>query len=695
VTVTHDIEVPEPGPNPDLLALKKLREDHEWLVAWTNKQFTAIKNARAIQERQWYLNLAFYFGKQYATLIRSNNSGSSGLGVSTRLYTPPAPYYRARPVINRIRPTIRTELALLTSNRPSATVVPASAEDRDMYAAQAGEQIWNTIYTEHKLKAVLRRALWWTLNCGTSFIKEVWDSATDDFIFHHETPFHVFVPDLREEDIEGQPFLIHAMEKSPEWIQMRFKKALDGSDVEISNSQTQHILDDSFVNLVGTQSLKRQQSVLVLEVWIKPGAVPMFPDGAFYTMVGNKIVQGQQKWPFAHNMYPFAKFDHIPSGKFYATSSTEDLIPLQKEYNRTRGQIIESKNRMSKPQLTAPRGSVDPSKMTSEPGLVVEYTPGMTPPQPLPLQALPNYVLQELDTTLRDWDDISGLHEVSRGDVPPGVTAATAISYLQERDEAKLNHTFESVEEGMEKLAKMTLHNVQQFWTDERTVKVTGPDGSFDAMAFRGSDLHNNVDIRIEGGSSLPVSKAAKQALIMDLMKMNFIDPNKGLEVMDIGGVNKLYEQLQVDKRQAMRENLRMSRVTPDMIMEHQQLAQTALVQAQVADPMAEPPTPPLIVPVNTWDNHKVHIETHNNFRKGQAFENLPDSTKALFEQHVQDHVRAIGIEMLSMNPMAAAGVDPGMIPIDPTGDSGGAAAPVGQEQPGPEPIPDIQTGGM
>lgn len=704
----------------DFQKTKAARKQADSIIDWTLKQYKTIRNARVATERQWYLNLAFYFGKQNVSI---QSAQTPGVGTGMRLYTPPAPYYRVRPVINRIRPTIRHELAQLTNNKPSASITPSSAEDRDMYAAMAGEQIWENLYLDKKLKFVFRRAVWWALICGNGFIKTYWDdrlgpvdpmsnTPQGDVSVCSETPFHILVPDFREEELENQPYLIHAKTYSPEMIQMNYpnlkqKKGSTGSPNEI--------LEESFLNLTGTQALNRQNSVLALEVWVKPGVHPLFPEGAMFTVVGNEIVQNFQGIPYSHGKFPFAKIDHIPGGKFYSTSSVEDLISLQKEYNRTRGQITEAKNRMAKPQLVAPRGSVDASKITTEPGLVIFYTPGFEPPKPIPLSPLPQYVLEEVDRILTDWNDISGQHEVSKGQVPPGVTAATAISFLQERDESKLSPTFDSLEEAIEKTARLSLIYVKDYWSTERLISVTGPDGSFDVMAFKGSDLGDNVDLRIEAGSALPVSKAAKQALLMDLMKMGFIDPNKGLEVMDMGGINKIYDQLQVDQRQAQRENLRMSKVT-DMDMQQYQQTNPSPVdpmtgQSQVDPNTGQPVEPPLIVPVNTWDNHKLHVEYHNQFRKGQAFENLPPVAKDLFEAHVHGHIVAMGIEQYSMNPNIASGLPPlpapgqeqaGGNPIDTTISKGNPPPPGSspQQQPGagntgPNPMPDLATGGM
>jgi hypothetical protein len=291
------------------------------------------------------------------------------------------------------------------------------------------------------------------------------------------------------------------------------------------------------------------------------------------------------------------------------------------------------------------------------------------------MQGLPTYVLQELDRIQSDMDDISGQHEVSKGNVPPGVTAATAISYLQEQDDTKLSHTVESVEDGLEKIAHHTLSYVVQYWDVPRMVKVVGTDGAFDTVMLKNSDLRSNTDIRMEAGSALPTSKAAKQAFIMDLMKMGFIDPAKGLEVMEIGGVQKLYDQIQVDIRQAQRENLKMKAITEEMLMQHITQSKPQVAQGP-PDPMADPADPltpqdtplepPPIVPVNTWDEHGVHIETHNKFRKGQQFETLPEHIKAIFEEHVQMHKEAQMGDMMQQ----MGGGDPN----DPANDGGDPA---------------------
>lgn len=646
----------------------KQKDFNNRVIEWTKSAHARCRTTRQQMERQWYINLAFYIGKQNVAVVPVSSASSAATGV--RLYIPPAPYYRSRPIINRIRPIVRTELAKLTAQKPTATIVPATGEDRDMMAAQAGEQIWESIYRSKKIKSVFGQTALWMLTCGTGFMKVYWDpnkkdkdGNQGDFCYENVTPFHLFVPDMMAVDIEEQPYVIHIQTKSPEWVKMHYPDIKAEPNVMEAND----VLNDSFLQLVGAGDF-RKNAILCYEVWVKPGHVEFLPNGGMYTIIGDTVVQMVEGNPYIHQEYPFAKFDHLPTGRFYSDSIINDLIPIQREYNRTRGQMVEAKNRMAHPQLIAAEGSVDASKITTEPGQVILYKLGFPQPEPLPLQNLPAYVVQEVERLLLDFEDISGQHQVSKGQVPPGVTAATAISFLQEQDESMLSTTFASIEDGFEKIGYHTLCYVKQYWMQPRLVKVVGRDQQFNVLSFVGSDLRDNTDIRIEAGSALPTSKSAKQALLMDLMSQGFIPPEKGLELMDVGGVQRLYEEVQIDSAQAVRENMKMSTITDQNMNDYMQTfmgppdpmtGAPTLVDPNTGQPLVDemgmPTAPPLIVPVNTYDNHQIHIQIHNNYRKGQEYENLPQRLKDLFEQHVNMHMAALGLIPGMPAPMQGA----------------------------------------
>jgi hypothetical protein len=618
-TLQSSQSYPEQQPSP----LQSNFQTRKTLVSWANNTYTTLKQNRSRIERIWYINLAMYRGRQNIALI------NTPIGVNGfRLLTPPAPPWRVRLVINKIRPIIRREIAKCTAQRPSFMVVPATNEDEDYYASRAATQVLDSIYDDYSLGKVNLSRQWWGSICGTSFFKCYWDKnktakqkgpmdprtgapsdLKGDMCIENLIPFFLFVPDLMEEDINNQPFVFHVYTKGKGWLEAYYGKQV--VTTMTTKSREGDILEEAFFDIAGLRKPLEEQ-YRCMEIWIKPHGHPMFPKGGMITIIGDQLIQVVEEYPLSHGEYPFIKFTHIQSGQFYGTSIIEDLVPLQREFNRTRSQIVEAKNLMAKPKLMGPKGAIDPSKITSEPGQYIPYEPGLGEVKPLPMQNLPPFVGEEVQRIMADMDDISGQHEVSRGNTPSQVTAATAISYLQEQDDTMLSEIIQAIEHGMSKLGQHILSYVIDYWDQERLVKVAGKDESFDVTYMKASALHGNKDVRVEAGSALPHSKAAKQAFLMDLFKMGVFaeKPSEFLRILDLRGIDKIVADYKVDVQQAQRENIKMA----------------AGVSVQVHD----------------FDNHEIHLEQHARYSKTQEYEMLDPGKQAMFVQHRLQHQQAI-----------------------------------------------------
>lgn len=649
-------------PDPNMERLTKLRQYRETkegqeLVAWVKSEHDRMSTAREGDRKQWQLNLAFYNGLHDAQITR--NTGV----VPGTVYVPPKSRTSNKKTINRVRSTIRTELAKLVSQRPGVSVVPASSDEEDLFAAMAGEQVYQSIATRRELRTQINRAMFWTSIAGNGFMKTYWDDSlwdadaevNGDVTFEAVSPFNLFFADLNEEDIEKQPYILHMFTKSVDYLNWAYKDELEGKTISGKVTPAQSLIPEAAYKT--GDNVRDQSACMVYEMWIKPGGTKLLPNGGWVTIIDNVLVGIEdQGIPYKHGQYPFTHFAHIPTGKFYGVSVLEDIIPLNKEYNQIRTQISESRTKMGKPQFAAPKGSVSVAKMTNEIGLLVEFRPGMQPPVPIPLTNVPAYIIQEQDRVLSDIEDLSGQHQVSKGQAPAGITAATAISFLQEKDDSYMGVTFANVEKGVEKIGRTALSLAVQYWDAPRMVKVVGPAGQFDAQMLEASKFARGQDLRVEGGSALPESKAAKNALIMDMMKLGFIPVEQGLEMMAMGGSKQMLEQLQIDQRQAQRENIRMKTLDPQMLQQNQiqwdqqvqQMMQEAQASgadiSQIDEASLESPS---MLPVNEFDNHEVHIMTHNNFRKSQAYELLDDAIKEQFDKHVKDHEQKMQEKLL------------------------------------------------
>lgn len=657
----------------EALGQRTVIKNEKAIARWLQGEYQKCKNQMEPIKRQWYMNLAFFKGDQYVDFVNG------------RLIKIPAPSSKVRLVINRIKPVVRTEVSRMTSQEPTAEVVPASNEEEDVLAAQAAEAVFASLRESLHLQRVLRQAAWWCSVTGTGYIKTYWDkhySSEDsngqaiegNHCFTSVSPFNVMVSDLLEEDIECQPYVLNVFTKSIEWVKQHYPEVIT-EDFKPTVVSSNEIMETQYLNTKSSQANSATpDACLVVEAWIKPGSTELFPDGGMALMIDDKIVLAVTDGiPYKHGEYPFAKLDSIQSGSFYATSVVEDLIPIQREINRTRSQMVEARNLMAKPGFFYRSGSIDPQKWTSATAQVIEVKPGAEFPQPIPLPQIPPYVEGMGDRFLQDAEDISGQHQVSKGSAPSGVTAGTAIQFLQEADNSYMAVTHASIEDAIQKVAKHTVALAIQYWDSERLIKYVGRDGTMSARYLQASDLKTGTDIRVEGGSSLPESKAARIALYMDLMTNGALPVQDALELMSLPSMKAYFDVINVDKDQARRENLKMRELNPQETAQAREMASMQAMQQlgpipPGVDPMANPLMAQVmeqanepVIPVNDWDNHEVHLMIHETFMKGQEYEMLPDELKNEFELHRQKH-KDMAVQSM-MEDMMKQGMPPEGMP--------------------------------
>lgn len=681
----------------DLFTFRESEEGKK-LIQWASNEFSRCKTAKTRKHRQWYLNMAFNFGHQWVDILDANLPGS----VSGKLKTKAAPPYVSRRTVNRVRSFVRTEQSKFLSTLPTVSAVPATAEEEDVRAAYAAEQVWQSYTTKRSLRREYSKATWWKILTGNGFLKAWWDpTITDkstgqpgDIVYRSIAPFHIFVPDMREREIDDQPYIIQAQVKPLEWCKQVYGEELKGKGVKPSQLSANTLLDDAYFNLSDTPKSELDACV-ILEVWVKPGTTSMMPKGGLLILVEDCLVGAfMDGMPYQHGEYPYTKIEHLSNDTFFADSPLVDLIELQKEYNESRTQVSLAAKRMGSPQLLAQQGSIVPGRLTNEPGQIIQYRPGTPPPQPMPLQPLPDYVVRMQETILMDMEDISGQHEVSKGQTPSGVTAGTALAFLKETDDNYLTPQYQNVEDAFERIARQTLVLFQQFVDTGRKLKVIGADGAFDTALLQGADIAGATDIRVEPGSSIGQSMAAKRATVMDMFSIGILqDPNQALRLLEVGGAQKVLDTISVAEKKAQRENTKLKSLKPEELQQYlmgeiqQMVTQMAEMMNQEAqatggiDPETGMPAMPVgpeqlaqdpevmamlqenvppIIPADDFDMHEVHIDVHNRYRMGQEYETLPDEIKEQFDKHVEMHKMLLQQTMMSQMMMGGM---PGMGP--------------------------------
>lgn len=582
---------------------EKLNEDE--LVKLVDEKLEEGKNPGL--EQQWYLNLAYYTGKQWISWDPNQK----------KLYEPPKEWWEVRLVANRIMPAIRTELAKVTKSKPVIEVVPATNEEEDIQTAKAATKLIDYLWRKINMRDKVFKLSMWFLTCGTGYLKTYWNPDIGDVIDEEGTKLGDVAIDV------VSPFDMVFDKTAQEWSQVRwcietklrntsYVKERYGVDVEPEdNLVSTNVFEGMLANLNGFQNdspmTKVKDGVRVKEYWEIPSSD--YPKGRHITTAGGKLLQYEDN---PYGRLPYFCFTHISvPGKVHGRSVIEDMIPLNREYNKTRSQRIENKDKTINPRILVPSNCLL-SEPTDAPGELLEYQSSVGKPEWIYPPSEPSYMQAELEMLIQDMNDVSGIHEVSQGQNPPGVKSGVAIAYLQEQDDTKLGPTIHTIENNLEKWATFVLELVEQYYDEPRLIKVVGKNNQIEVIEFKGADIKGNRDVIVVAGSALPQSKAARQEFILNLVDRKILtDPQVILKLLEFGSIEEVYEEVSIDINQAKSENKRF--LAGDF-------------SPQVRD----------------FYNHQIHIAEHNKFRKTDDYEQMDPQSQQIIDQHVMMHEQFI-----------------------------------------------------
>lgn len=612
------------------------------------------RSARAGFEPDWFLNLSFFEGQQWVAydgrgLYRPNLAGRLAL------------------TDNRIRPIIRTEVAKLTKQRPSWAAAPRAVDDQAVQDAQTGERLLTWGYDHLAFAESRREGITWSRICGSGFTKVTWDPTLGggvevwtgpdgkpvkgpkgramrvsefpelgdelgaqktnvgggDVRIDTRSPFDIY-PDPLASTMKDCRWLIDESVRSPDYIKERYGKTVE-PDAPAPVGVTQTRFHSHAQSASGTENV----GVRVFEMWEKPCKETPAGRHVVWCNGGGVLYEG----PNPYGCLPYAMWTGIPvPGRFWPDAVITDLRPIQVRLNKLISQISENVDRFGNPAILIDRlANVQYHGVPGE-QILYQGTTQTAVPQFLNPPQMPQHVfqlVQQMESALRE---ISGQFEVSQGTVPAGVTAASAISLLQEQDATRLGPDVEAVEVTIGEIGQMVLKLMATYYKTERIVVIVGEDGLVDMDSYRASTSFQIPNVTVQAGSTFPRSIAARQAAIRDVLNMMLqygvpVSADalaRTLRDMQVGGLERLVQGFVVDQQAVAREQLDFLRGNDPALRE--------------------------------IDNDEVHIAGHEEFAKSARFLNLPPKRQAVLIEHIRAHKDQLAQEQADAAPPAPAG---------------------------------------
>jgi hypothetical protein len=249
--------------------------------------------------------------------------------------------------------------------------------------------------------------------------------------------------------------------------------------------------------------------------------------------------------------------------------------------------------------------------------------------------------MKDLADTKEDFQAVSQIREVTRGEIPAANITGVAINLLQEADNTPLGPLAQRIARAYGEIGMKMVTLCQRFYQEPRMLSVTGEGHEAEVLEFLGDRHPTELTVRCAVDSILPESRAAKQARAVEAVQIGAIDPirhgDKLRRMLEFGDPNEIWEEQDGHAQKARRENKR-------------------LLAGQM-------------VQVDTFDDDLVHMSSHDRVRVGVEYEQMPPQVRAVFDAHCNMHLdkqRALSMMSQPASPAAAPQAPPA-----PAGDAG------------------------
>ncbi len=518
------------------------------------------------------------------------------------------PAYRHAEVINLVFRAIQSEVPIVMDTRPKLEFVPT--EPGDLELAQILNDVLDSDWNDGNWLFKLTEIVYDSRFYGTGFGSLKYDPDASQgagrIVFESEDPFCAFpdpharnvnekanyftwaeaepVDKLKREYPDAKPYLkpdlidLSAYDRK-NWSENMTTRAA-GDSRTYTQGSSQYDLDskDECLKIQtyihDLECIEEEIKELNKETGEETSSYIQklkYPNGR-KIVIANDVLLEDGPLEYDDKKFPYLRLvNYVLPHEFWGISEIEQLESPQKIFNKLISFALDVLTLMGNPIWIVDTSSgVDTDNLFNRPGLVVEKEPGSEVRREEGVQLQP-YVLQMIDNLKMWFDDVSGSNDASRGARPEGITAASAITALQDAQQTRVRQKMRNLDAFLQDMGKMYASRVFQYYDAPRVFRVTGLDNSTNYFKFHidrvpkvdpvtgeptdetvavakirtfqmGDDgryyegeekalqLQGEFDVRVTSGSGLPFEKSRIESQSMNLFDRGIIDAEEVLK---------------------------------------------------------------------------------------------------------------------------------------------------------------------
>lgn len=505
------------------------------------------------------------------------------------------PNYRHAEVINFVFQSIQSTIPVLLDARPRIDYVPKEPSDFEFaeLMSQLAESDWDQWAWSAILTEVIYDGHFYGAGLSSLTFNPEADFGAGAIEYESADPFHCYPdPDARDVNrkaryfIHAEPLCVDEIKrrypKKAEFVKADIQDMLKSERTETGRMEMRRPANEYFsLSRTGTSvDAVEKEKALLISMWCcdddfdeteKEGEPDetgnpttyyeqrkKYPNGR-KIVVCNKVVLEDGPNPHEDGQFPFSRWvNYVLPREFWGISEIEQLESPQRIFNKLVSFALDVLTMTGNPVWIVSNDSdVDTDNLFNRPGLVIEKNPGSEVRREEGTQLQP-YVLQLIDRMSQWFNDVAGTQDVTRGATPGSVTAASAISALQEAAQTRIRQKSRNIDTYLQFVGQQYASRALQYYSAPRVFRITSSDGAqkyFKAHFQKAEDgkhqavvqrwgnggyelpetytLTGKLDTRVVTGSSLPFARAEREAKLYQLFDRGIIDTTEVLKGSD------------------------------------------------------------------------------------------------------------------------------------------------------------------
>ena len=313
---------------------------------------------------------------------------------------------------------------------------------------------------------------------GTAVTQVIWDpdmSRGKGDVALIRWPVEAFLWDPAAEDIQDARALIKVSWHPMSWYTEHFPEA-----APYVCAENYAINDVGIPDAWASQQAGDENRAMLMEYWYRHYNAEKRSYSVSVAYIAGHALLAHEEDVYEDGQYPFVLdvFSHI-EGVPAGDSLVSQLVPMMRYVNRYARYIDENLRMASKSRMLVNRNSgIDRHALSDWTIDVVEgENINVDAVKWFDTKPLSGMVVNQMLQMQQDIKQDSGQNQFTRGETAGGVTAASAISALQEAGGKISRMRTAALNRGFRRMAEMVMWRIHQFYDADRVMMVTGGDG--------------------------------------------------------------------------------------------------------------------------------------------------------------------------------------------------------------------------